>query len=140
MNWLNASAFRNRLIAPRICREYYGTVEWSVRSICTGYLGWFDGNPTKLGHMATKEAGKRQMSMMGGPALVLCRKEPDLKRGERRSGLQSFDLLLACRKETEKASVLKADTDRTGEGTDEPQRPPLLSHMCQTVKGRRRKP
>ena len=29
-------------------QEYYGTVAWSVRSIFTGYLGWFDGNATNL--------------------------------------------------------------------------------------------
>ena len=28
--------------------EFYGTVEWSVKSIYTGYLGWFDGNPVNL--------------------------------------------------------------------------------------------
>lgn len=28
--------------------EYYGTVEWSVKSIFTGYLGWFDGAPEHL--------------------------------------------------------------------------------------------
>lgn len=29
-------------------REFYGTVEWSVKSIYTGYVGWFDGDPSKL--------------------------------------------------------------------------------------------
>lgn len=28
--------------------EFYGTVEWAVKSIYTGYLGWFDGNPANL--------------------------------------------------------------------------------------------
>lgn len=28
--------------------EFYGTVEWSVKSIYAGYLGWFDGDPVKL--------------------------------------------------------------------------------------------
>ena len=28
--------------------EYYGTVEWSVKSIYNGYVGWFDGDPVKL--------------------------------------------------------------------------------------------
>lgn len=26
--------------------EHYGCVEWTVRSIYSAYLGWFDGNPT----------------------------------------------------------------------------------------------
>lgn len=29
-------------------RELYGTVEWSVKSIYTGYVGWFDGDPVAL--------------------------------------------------------------------------------------------
>ena len=29
-------------------QEFYGTVEWSVRSIYVGYLGWFDGRPEAL--------------------------------------------------------------------------------------------
>ena len=28
--------------------EYYGTVEWAVKSVYTGYVGWFDGNPVHL--------------------------------------------------------------------------------------------
>lgn len=29
-------------------QEYYGTVEWAVKSVFNGYVGWFDGNPTNL--------------------------------------------------------------------------------------------
>ena len=29
-------------------QEFYGTVEWSVKSVYTGYLGWFDGRPEAL--------------------------------------------------------------------------------------------
>ena len=29
-------------------RPYYGNPEWAVRAIFTGYLGWFDGNPSNL--------------------------------------------------------------------------------------------
>ncbi len=29
-------------------QEFYGTVEWSVRAVYTGYLGWFDGRPETL--------------------------------------------------------------------------------------------
>lgn len=28
--------------------EYYGMVEWAVKSIYTGYVGWFDGDPVHL--------------------------------------------------------------------------------------------
>ena len=29
-------------------KEYYGMVEWAVRSIYVGYVGWFDGNAVNL--------------------------------------------------------------------------------------------
>ena len=35
--------------------EFYGTVEWAVRSIYTGYLGWFDGNPANLLPVSDRE-------------------------------------------------------------------------------------
>lgn len=38
--------------------EYYGTVEWSVKSIYQGYVGWFDGDPVKL--MPVPEAEYRR--------------------------------------------------------------------------------
>ena len=47
-------------------QEYYGTVQWTVRAIFTGYLGWFDGNPTNLGSLPKKEKADNQIRMMGG--------------------------------------------------------------------------
>ena len=29
-------------------KEFYGTPEWSAKNVFTGYLGWFDGNPSSL--------------------------------------------------------------------------------------------
>ena len=36
------------LAASPYLTEFYGRVDWSVRSIYTGYLGWFAGNATDL--------------------------------------------------------------------------------------------
>lgn len=35
--------------------EYYGTIEWSVKGIYNGYLGWFDGNAVNLMPSTDKE-------------------------------------------------------------------------------------
>ena len=35
--------------------EFYGTVEWSVKGIYCGYVGWFDGNPVHLFPVSDKE-------------------------------------------------------------------------------------
>lgn len=89
-------------------QEYYGTVEWSVRSIYTGYLGWFDGNPTRLGHMNTKERAGKTAAMMGGAAPVLAEAKAALEKGEAQWTAELCDILLACGEEREAAAVLKA--------------------------------
>jgi alkyl sulfatase BDS1-like metallo-beta-lactamase superfamily hydrolase len=47
-------------------QEFYGTVQWSVRSIFTGYLGWFDGNPTNLNPLAPKTEAEHMAKLAGG--------------------------------------------------------------------------
>ena len=39
--------------------EHYGAVSWSVRSIFTGYLGWFDGRAASLEPLSAAERGER---------------------------------------------------------------------------------
>ena len=46
-------------------QEFYGTVEWSIRSIFTGYLGWFDGNPTTLFQPTLKEEAEGMLALAG---------------------------------------------------------------------------
>jgi uncharacterized sulfatase len=40
-------------------QEFYGVIEWSIRSIYSGYLGWFDGNPTNLFPLSSVEEAER---------------------------------------------------------------------------------
>ena len=47
-------------------KEYYGKVEWSVRSIVCGYLGWFGGNPTELAKPKILQRAKRLSALAGG--------------------------------------------------------------------------
>ncbi|MBW1799681.1 MAG: alkyl/aryl-sulfatase [Deltaproteobacteria bacterium] len=46
--------------------EFYGMVPWAVRSIFTGYLGWFDGNPTNLHPLSPKEKARKLAALVGG--------------------------------------------------------------------------
>ena len=50
--------------------EFYGTVAWSVRGIYTGYLGWFDGNPTNLNPLPPRQRAGKSIELMGGSASV----------------------------------------------------------------------
>ncbi|MBP1919870.1 alkyl/aryl-sulfatase [Youngiibacter multivorans] len=50
--------------------EYYGTVEWAVKSVYTGYLGWFDGNPVKLMPVSDREFNKALLDLIGVEKLL----------------------------------------------------------------------
>ena len=47
-------------------QEFYGTVEWSVRSVFTGYLGWFDGDAATLSPAAPEERARGYAELAGG--------------------------------------------------------------------------
>ncbi|NNF15854.1 MAG: MBL fold metallo-hydrolase [Gammaproteobacteria bacterium] len=47
-------------------KELYGTVEWSVRSVFSGNLGWFDGNPSTLRPLVPKARAQRMSVLAGG--------------------------------------------------------------------------
>ena len=47
-------------------QELYGTVEWSVRSIFTGYLGWFDGDAATLSPADPVERARATIELAGG--------------------------------------------------------------------------
>lgn len=91
-------------------QEYYGTVEWSVRSIFSGYLGWFDGNPTKLGHMDVKDRAEKTIAMMGGADRILSEAGEALKRGEAQWAAELCGILIdSGQKASAGAKALKAE-------------------------------
>ncbi|WP_309645609.1 alkyl sulfatase dimerization domain-containing protein [Phenylobacterium sp.] len=59
--------------------EHYGTVEWSVRSVVTGYMGWFGGDPASLSYDAPDVRAQEIVALAGGagPALVQAQKAYD---------------------------------------------------------------
>jgi len=47
-------------------RQYYGTVQQTVRAIYAGYLGWYEGDPVALDPVPVKEKARRMVALMGG--------------------------------------------------------------------------
>ncbi len=47
-------------------QEYYGTVQWAVRALYGGLLGWFDGNPSNLFPHSPLERARRMSQLAGG--------------------------------------------------------------------------
>ena len=62
-------------------QELYGTVEWSVRSIFTGYLGWFDGNAVTLSPVDAVERARATIDLMGGINRVISAASEALSEG-----------------------------------------------------------
>ncbi len=52
-------------------QELYGTVEWSVRSVFSGYLGWFDGDATRLSPAPPERRARGYVALAGGPEALL---------------------------------------------------------------------
>lgn len=50
--------------------EYYGTVEWSVKSIYCGYVGWFDGDAVNLLPCREQEISDVILELIGDTARV----------------------------------------------------------------------
>lgn len=75
-------------------QEFYGTVAWSVRSIYTGYVGWFDGNPTHLNPLSPREFADRMVAQMGGADAVLAAVAAANAAGDYQWALELVDLLL----------------------------------------------
>ena len=92
--------------------EFYGTVQWSVRSIYQGYLGWFDGNPTNLNRLSDRVYAKELLTLIGADR-ALKRVQEALSSGEYQLALQLSDLLIDGghfiddAKQCKKAALLK---------------------------------
>jgi alkyl sulfatase BDS1-like metallo-beta-lactamase superfamily hydrolase len=61
--------------------ELYGTVEWSVRSIFAGYLGWFGGDTATLSPAPPAERSAGYVALAGGSDALLAAAAAALEEG-----------------------------------------------------------
>ena len=54
------------LAASPYLQEFYGRPGWSAKSIFTGNLGWYDGDPATLTPLPPKERSERTVQLAGG--------------------------------------------------------------------------
>lgn len=97
-------------------REYYGRVDWSVRSYCVGTLGWFDGNPTSLSTLAPYEEAKRFVELVGGPEAVLDAVKKARSTGDYQWALQLIDRLISLKEDNEDELTIKSEILREFSG------------------------
>lgn len=90
-------------------REYYGNIEWGVRAIFSGYLGWFDGNPTHLFSLTPKAEAKRMAKLAGGESALKDAAANALKQEDAQWCAELCDHLLALNPNDQAARTLKAE-------------------------------
>jgi len=89
--------------------EYYGNIEWAVRAIFQGYLGWFDGNASNLFPLSPQEEAGHIAKLAGGPARLLHEATRALATGDLQWAAQLCDHLLALDPHDPKPKLIKAD-------------------------------
>lgn len=89
--------------------EHYGSIDWTVRSIYTAYLGWFDGNPTRLHPLPPALHAQKTIALMGGRDAVTHAAAEAFSSGEYQWCLELCDLLLALEAHSPSARAQKAD-------------------------------
>lgn len=88
--------------------EYYGTVQWSVRAIFDGYLGWFGGSATDLFPLTPAERARRFADLAGGKQALLDRARQAVAGQRYQWGLELTDQLLQLDFASEDVRNLKA--------------------------------
>ncbi len=102
-------------------QEFYGRVDWSVKNIFNGYMGWFDGNSTTLLPLPVLEKAKKMASLAGGENQLLEQAQAALEETDYQWALELTDYVLrlkpneASAKEIRYQSLLKL-----GEGQSNP--------------------
>ncbi len=84
------------LAASPYLAELYGTVEFSVRSVMAGNLGWFDGNPATLQPLPGAVRAKNFISLAGGADRVRSAAADALDADEDQWALELTDTLLVA--------------------------------------------
>ena len=74
--------------------EYYGTVEWSVRAVFNGYIGWFSGRPSDLHPLPLSQETELMVELAGGRRNMLDKLRQAVSRGNYQWGLKLSDYLV----------------------------------------------
>lgn len=74
-------------------KEYYGTIEWSIKSIYTAYVGWFDGNPIHLLPVSQKEYAQMLVSLIDDTNKILNKIKECMQKDEHQMALQLIEML-----------------------------------------------
>ncbi len=92
--------------------EHYGTVEWSVRNIFTGYLGWFGGDAAHLSPAPPQERAQAIVDLAGGPQEALEKAREALAADKLRWAAELASYVAKAKPELVEASRVQAEALR----------------------------
>jgi len=93
--------------------EHYGRVDWSVRGIFDGYLGWFGGDAADLSPLSPRLRAGRMATLAGGSEKLRDRATGALASGDARWALELAGHLLALGEFTDVAAQVRASALRS---------------------------
>jgi alkyl sulfatase BDS1-like metallo-beta-lactamase superfamily hydrolase len=93
-------------------QEYYGKVEWSVRGIFNGYLGWFDGDAARLEPANPDERAAGMASLAGGAEGLQLAAREALEKEEYEWAAELATHLIQLEPSSANAKQIKADALR----------------------------
>ena len=99
-------------LPPHLAEEpylqpFYGKVSWSVRSMFTGTLGWFDGDSADLEPLTRKEQAKLMARLAGGEKELLRHARELLEEKQYQAALQLTDNLIQLNPENQEAKDVR---------------------------------
>lgn len=92
--------------------QYYGRVEWAVRNIYNGYLGWFDGNPTNLRPLSPKKEAEYFVGLVGSIEKIESKAKQAISDKDFQWAAELADKLLAIEPDNIDFKKIKADALR----------------------------
>ncbi|MEL6182105.1 MAG: alkyl sulfatase dimerization domain-containing protein, partial [Myxococcota bacterium] len=100
------------LAADPWLQEHYGRVDWSVRAIYHGYLGWFEEDAAFLSPLPAAERATRMERLVGGRDLLLKAAREAIRGGDLRWGLELLSHLLTLEPTHDEGRQLRAQALR----------------------------
>ncbi|MFC4235267.1 alkyl/aryl-sulfatase [Thalassospira xianhensis] len=90
-------------------RGYYGSVKHDIKAVWNFYLGYFDGNPSRLDALPPADAGPKFVEYMGGADAVIEKAKADFDEGNYRWVAQVLDKVVMAEPDNQDAKNLLAD-------------------------------
>ena len=88
-------------------KEFYGSPGWSAKNVFSGYLGWFNGNPSSLKPLLQMEEADNFIKLAGNWDSLFTIAEEAYLNGEFQWSLQLTDYLLKSKPGETKARLLR---------------------------------